>query len=113
MVDAVNHGFTKEQVNWLDQRISFSISSATIPGSEISLLKWVIGGLFILGLTTAGFLFAAIKSVSAEIGSVREEIGSVRKEIGSVRENVSDLAQSVARIEGLLEALLEERRSTE
>jgi len=106
MTDVVNHGFTQEQISWLDQRISFSVSSARIQGGEISLLKWVIGGLFALGLATAGFLFAEIKSVSAEVGSVREGIGSVR-------EDVSELAQSVARIEGLLEALLDERRSTE
>ena len=109
----IRHGFTREQADFLENKISRRPEQ----GFDRSTQMWLIGGLFAAGLAVSGVIWAEIGSVRQEIGSVRDElgaeIGSVRQEISSFREEVlqnraaiAELAKGLTRIETILEERL-------
>ena len=113
----IRHGFTREQADFLENKIS----RRPVQGFDRSTQMWLIGGLFATGLAVSGVIWAEIGSVRDElgagIGSVRDElgdeIGSVRQEISSFREEVlqnraaiAELAKGLTRIETILEERL-------
>ena len=80
-------------------------------------MRWIIGGVAAVGLTTFGLIWSEMSSIREDIGSIRGELGSVRmerrEEIVSVREEVkenrariTDVATGLARIEAILEERL-------
>ncbi len=119
MADVADHGFTPQQIRWLDRRF------AVFRGFDRPTVMWMVGGLTAIGIGAAGFLWAEIESlrveVRGEIGSVRGEIGFLREELGGeidslrdeVRENraaITELAKGLARIEAILEERLPRER---
>ncbi len=116
MTDAAEHGFTPDQVNWLDRR--FGAGPHLVgQGFDRSTIMWMVGGLVATGITAAGGLYVVlgdrIDSVRTEVQSVRTEVQSVRTEIqsvrGEIRENraaIAELARGQARIEVILEERL-------
>lgn len=108
--EPTRHGFTPEQMDWIERRLEAHTNryrSGNDRGGELSMLKWAIGGLFVLGLATAGYLATQMQSVEnelrTEIGSVREEL---RGEIAANRSAIAELAEGQARIEAILEERL-------
>ena len=106
MADATErtrHGFTPEQIDFLQELIARRVSQ----GFDRSTQMWLIGGLVAAGLAVAGVLWAEIGSVREDLGS---EIGSVRAELREeIRENraaIAELAKGQARIEAILEERL-------
>ncbi len=109
MAETAEHGFTSEQMAWLEwrfstlQRIDRSLDRATI--------MWIIGGLTALGVAVSGVLYSEIGSVRdelrAEIGSVRDEL---RDEMGSLRDQVQANTAALARIEAILNERLPRNR---
>ena len=65
MVETVKHGFTPEQVAWLDRR--FGAGPAAERGFDRSTVMWMIGGLTALGVTVSGALYAEIRSVRDQV----------------------------------------------
>ncbi len=128
------HGFTPEQMAWLEkqfeahaERLGSDRDSLLVTrlgahaeplrsdhGGEVSMLKWAIGGLFVLGIAATGYLSSQIRSVEdelrTEIGAVRnelrEEIADNREGIADNRAAIADLGKGLARIEAILEERL-------
>ena len=106
----IRHGFTREQADFLENKISRRPEQ----GFDRSTQMWLIGGLFAAGLAVSGVIWAEIGSVRQEIGSVRDElgaeIGSVRQEIGSVRDELGAEIGSVRQeISSFREEVLQNR----
>ncbi len=109
MTDAAEHGFTPDQVNWLDRR--FGAGPHLVgQGFDRSTIMWMVGGLVAMGIAAAGGLYVVlgdrIDSVRTEVQSVRTEIQSVRGEIRENRAAIAELARGQARIEAILEERL-------
>ena len=104
MADVADHGFTPQQIAWLDRQF------AAFRVFDRPTVMWMVGGLTALGIGAAGFLWAEIGSVREEIDSLREELGSEIDSLrGEVRENraaITELAKGQARIEAILEERL-------
>ena len=107
MTERTRHGFTPEQIEFLQELIA---RKAT-PGFDRPKLMCLIGGLVAAGLAVAGLLWAEIGSVREELGF---EIGSVRAELREeIRENrsaIAELAKGQARIEAILDERLPRNR---
>ena len=105
MADVADHGFTPQQIAWLDRRF------AAFRGFDRPTVMWLVGGLTALGIMAAGFLWAEIGSVHEELG---EEIDSLREELREeIRENraaITELTKGQARIEAILEERLPRNR---
>ena len=91
----IRHGFTREQADFLENKISRRPEQ----GFDRSTQMWLIGGLFAAGLAVSGVIWA-------EIGSVRQEISSFREEVLQNRAAIAELAKGLTRIETILEERL-------
>lgn len=80
MDEAVKHGFTSEQLAWLEKRFD-AVRPVADRGFDRATIMWIIGGLTALGVAVSGVLYA---------------------EIGSVRDQVQANAAALARIEAIL-----------
>ncbi len=80
MAETAKHGFTPEQLAWLE-----SGSACRRPWFPAGQIMWIIGGLTALGVAVAGILCA---------------------EIGSLRDQVQANTASLARIEAILDERL-------
>ena len=96
MAETAEHGFTPEQVAWLERRFG---PARPDRGFDRTTIMWLIGGLTGLGVAVSGALYS-------EIGSVRDEIGSVRGEVAAVRDQVQANTAALARIEAILDERL-------
>ncbi len=101
MADVADHGFTPQQIAWLDRRFT------AFRGFDRPTVMWMVGGLTALGIGAAGFLWAEIGSVRGEVGSLREEL---REDIQENRGAIAELAKGQARIEAILEERLPRNR---
>ncbi len=109
--EPARHGFTLEQMDWIERRLEAQANrSGGYRSGEISMLKWAIGGLFVLGLATAGYLSTQIQSVETalrgEIAESRDAIAENRNAIAENRDAIADLAKGLARIEAILDERL-------
>ena len=102
LMPATQVAFTDGQLVWLDRWLERRLEDRW-PGVGRSFdratIMWIIGGLTALGVVAFGVL-------RAEIGSVRAEVGSLRTE---VHQEIRELAKGQARMEAILEAILDER----
>ena len=117
--EPTRQSFTPEQIDLLEKRFKAHAERlGTNRVGEISMLKWAIGGLFVLGIAATGYLSTQIRSVEeelrTEIGSVEEELRTeiesvrdeLREEITANRTQIAELARGQARIEAILEERL-------
>ena len=95
MAETAKHGFTPEQLAWLEKRFN-AVRPVVDRGFDRATIMWIVGGLTALGVAVSGVLYA-------EIGSIREEL---RTEIGSVRDQVHANTAALARIEAILDERL-------
>ena len=113
MAEAADHGFTPEQVAWLERRFG-AVRPVADRGFDRATIMWIVGGLTALGVAVSGALYAEIGSVReelrTEIASVRTEIGGVRIEIASVRDQVQANTAALARIVAILDERLPRNR---
>jgi len=114
MTETAEHGFTRDQVNWLDRR--FGAGPHAGQGFDKSTIMWMVGGLVAMGITAAGGLYVVlgdrIDSVRTEVQSVRTEMQSVRTEMQSVRDEIRENRAAIAELakgQTRIEAILEER----
>ncbi len=89
MAETAKHGFTPEQLAWLEKRFN-AVRPVADHGFQRATIMWIIGGLTALGVAVAGVLYA---------------------EIGSVRDQVQVNTASLARIEAILDERLPSDRS--
>ncbi|MXW87273.1 MAG: hypothetical protein F4Z55_15795 [Boseongicola sp. SB0667_bin_21] len=102
--ESARHGFTPEQMDWIEKRLEAHANrSGNDRSGELSMFKWAIGGLFVLGLAPAGYLATEIHSVET---GIRAEIAVYREGIAEHRAAIADLAKGLARIEAILEERL-------
>ena len=80
MSETAKHGFTPEQLAWLEKRFN-SIRPVADRGFDRATIMWITGGLTALGVAVSGVLYA---------------------EISSVRDLVQANTASLARIEAIL-----------
>ena len=99
MAETADHGFTPEQLAWLERRFG-AVRPVLERGFDRATIMWIVGGLTALGVAVSGALYA-------EIGSVREEL---RTEIASVRDQVQANTAALARIEAILDERLPRNR---
>ncbi len=99
MVDVSENEFTPQQVAWLRK----TFAPRTVTGFDRPTLMWLFGGLTAIGITAFGIIWNEIGSLREEL---REEIGSVREEVKENRARITDLANSLTRIEAILEERL-------
>ena len=106
--EPARHGFTPEQMDWIERRLEAHANrSGGDRSGELSMLKWAVGGLFVLGLATAGYLSTQIQSVET---GLRADIAVNREGIAENRAAITDLAKGQARIEAILEERLPRNR---
>ena len=107
--DTTQVAFTDGQLAWLDRWLERRLEDRW-PGVGRSFdratIMWIIGGLTALGVVAFGVLRAEIGSVRAEVGSLRTEM---QQEIRENRAAIIELAKGQARMEAILEAILDER----
>ena len=100
--DTTQVAFTDGQLAWLDRWLERRLEDRW-PGAGRSFdratIMWITGGLTALGV-------AAFSVLRAEIGSLRTEM---QQEIRENRAAIIELAKGQARMEAILEAILDER----
>ena len=80
---------------------TFAPRAAT--GFDRPTLMWLFGGLTAIGIMAFGTIWNEIGSLREE---VREEIGSICEEVKENRARITDIANSLTRIETILEERL-------
>ena len=125
MADTTTHGFTREQLAWLDKRVGRAQDDNI--AFDKATTKWFIGGIIALGLTASGFLYSEIRSLREDFQSMQgdirtmqgvihtmqgdiktnqEEIRLLREDNKSLKEQVQANTAALVRIETILDERL-------
>lgn len=88
MAESAKHGFTPEQLAWLEKRFN-AVRPIADRGFDRARIMWIICGLTALGVAVSEVLYA---------------------EIGSVRDQVQANSASLAQIEAILDERLQSDR---
>lgn len=81
MADAAErHGFTPEQIAFLEKTFERKLSNHF----DTPILMWLFGGLVVLGIAASGFLWTEIRSVRAELGTHQIETANLAGRVAAI-----------------------------
>ena len=66
MAETAKHGFTPEQLAWLEKRFN-AVRPVADRGFDRATMMWIIGGLTALGVAVSGVLYAEIATVRDQV----------------------------------------------
>ena len=101
LAETTVHGFTPEQLAWLDRRVNSAHPDSI--AFDKSTIKWLIGGLTTLGLAVSGILYMEISSLQETIGSMQNDIRTIQSDIKTNQANIQSIQADIQIVQAVIQ----------